>query len=153
MKLVLIYIMTTIRSLTFGQDGSDIKYVSPDSINSSYLGRTVQFDFYNRSFGGRNLDTVVIVIGRKPVVFVEDRNDDGYENRFSQQRLVSVKECDDNVLSISKLVLQSVTQNSFEVIMQVDYYESNMGNNLTKSMSIVHWFNKEDIVEVLIKQE
>jgi hypothetical protein len=35
------------------QDGSDIRYIDIENVDTSYIGKTVHLDFYNRSFASR----------------------------------------------------------------------------------------------------
>ncbi len=50
----------------------------------------VQFDFYNRSFGGIKIDTILIAVTDKSIKFVEHREDNGFSNWFSRQYLESI---------------------------------------------------------------
>jgi len=148
----LLVILLLISRISYAQDGSDIRYLKTEDIDSTFTGRIVQFDFYNRSFGQINVDTVIIVIGRKPTAFVERRNDNGYENWFDEQKLESVREVNGQLLVIPEFELRRIDSNQFLVNMRIEYYNSeNM--SLEKTLYFEHWFDREDIEEVLIDEK
>jgi hypothetical protein len=151
MKTTIIFLLITIWGTSYGQDGSDIRYIKTIDIDSSFIGQYMQFDFFNRSFGGQRVDTIVINIGRKPVTFIEKRKDNGYDNWFSQQSLISVKNKNEQIVSISKFKLDNITSTSFQVTMYVEYYDNKNNILMDKSIQIDYWFDKKDIIEVLVK--
>src|SRR5437870_1108902 len=88
LKATVSLLLFCIRS--FGQDGSDIRYISTFAVDSAFVGQFIHFDFYNRSFASHKTDTVTITIDEKPVKFREVRKDDGFNNWFFQQYLQSI---------------------------------------------------------------
>ncbi|MFV0531716.1 MAG: hypothetical protein ACK5MD_09825 [Flavobacteriales bacterium] len=95
----------------FAQDGSDIIYVKNKTLDSTYLGKFVQIDFYNESFGGLKLDTVNLKISDHQK-FKEVRNDNGFNNWFSQQYLESIEEKDSTKFRIQKFKLLAINKDS-----------------------------------------
>jgi hypothetical protein len=79
---------------SFGQDGSDIRYLKTHGVDSSILGLDIHFNFYNRSYHGLTIDRVTISIDQNPLRFIEVRKDDGYNSWFSHQALQSVDRID-----------------------------------------------------------
>src|SRR5262249_38175611 len=86
----LVLILSLFFSPIFGQNGSDIQYISPKELDSTFLNRRVQFDFYNHYFSGAKPDTVFIELNNQKMGFIERRRDNGYNNWFYQQYLESV---------------------------------------------------------------
>src|SRR4029453_8224914 len=72
------------------QDGSDILYLKPNQLDTSFVGDYVHLDFFNRSFHGKPLDTVRLFFNNAPIRFVEHRVDDGFNNWFNEQSLQSI---------------------------------------------------------------
>ena len=137
---------------SYGQDGSDIRYIQINGVDNSLIGQYVHFDFFNRSFRMRSIDTVTITIDNKRLKFKEVRKDNGYDNWFSQQSLQSVDN-PDGIINIQKLRLDSITANAFKVTMYVEYYDHNNHLLIDKGTQIVYWFDKKDIIEVLVKSK
>jgi hypothetical protein len=151
----LLHITTIILFLcihSYGQDGSDIRYLQINGVDSSLIGQYVHFDFFNRSFRMRSIDTVTITIDNKRLKFKEVRKDNGYNNWFSQQSLQSVDN-PEGTINIQKLRLDNITANAFQVTMYVEYYENNNHLLIDKATQIVYWFDKKDITEVLVKSK
>lgn len=152
MKIIAtLLVLLTIRTGSYGQDGSDIRYVKVKAVDSTLIGEDVHFDFFNRSFGGQTIDTVTVTIDNNPIRFVEVRKDNGYNNWFSQQSLQAIDKIDGLTMRISKFKLDSIASTSFQVTMYIDFYDA--GNKLLadKSRQITYWFDKNDITEVLVK--
>lgn len=137
---------------SYGQDGSDIRYLQINGVDSCLIGQYVHFDFFNRSFSMRSIDTVTITIDDKRLRFKEVRKDDGYNNWFSQQSLQSV-DYPEGTINIQKLRLDSITTNAFQVTMYVAYYDHYNHLLVDKGTQIVYWFDKKDIIEVLVKSK
>jgi hypothetical protein len=137
----------------FGQDGSDTRYFKTLSVDSSLIGQYVHFDFYNRSFAARKIDTVIITIDDRPLRFIEVRKDNGYNNWFSQQYLQALEKVNGQTIRISQFKLDNVTPTLFLVTMYVDFYDA--GNKVSgdNSRQIKYQFNKKDIAEVLVKSK
>lgn len=138
---------------SYGQDGSDIRYFKVESIDSTLIGAYIHFDFFNRSFGGRTIDSININIDGRPVRFVEIRKDNGYNNWFSQQGLQSIDKIDDLTMRISKFKLDSITSTIFHVTMYLDFYNIDNKILVDKSRQIKYWFDKKDIIEILVKSK
>jgi hypothetical protein len=152
MQIYRIILFTLINwSFCFGQDGSDINYFKVNAVDSSLVGRDVHFDFYNRSFGGRIVDTIRINIDQKVVKFVEVRKDNGHNNWFSEQSLQSVAKSNEKTMVISKFRLDSITANSFTVTMFIQNADFFNKRPLDLVRQIQYRFEKEDVVEVLVK--
>ena len=160
--VITIYSMKTLRITifllficiqSFGQDGSDIRYFKTFAVDNSLVGQYVHFDFYNRSFAHRKIDTVTITIDGKPISFKEVRTDDGFNNWFYRQYLQSIDKINDQEIRISQSRLDNVTHDSFLVTMFVKLYDVN--NNLLTATprEIKYQFSKKDIVEVLVKSK
>jgi hypothetical protein len=149
--LKIIFFLLTLWSGSYAQDGSDIRYFKVYRVDTSLVGRFIHFDFFKRSFRGQKTDTVTINIDNRPTKFIERRKDDGFNNWFSQQYLQSIDKTDEQAIRISKFRLDSITTNSFQVTMYVDFYDSN--NRLVdgKSRQVKYYFDKKDIAEVLVE--
>jgi hypothetical protein len=148
-----ILLLITICTFSFAQDGSDIKYFKVQGIDISLIGKDVHFDFYRLSFGGKDIDTVSINIGNKPIKFIEIRTDNGYNNWFSRQYLQSIEKINGETVRISKLRIDSISQTSFIVTMFIDFYDSQNKLLLNKSNQQKYSFEKHLITEVLVKSK
>lgn len=148
-----ILFLLTIWTSSYGQDGSDIRYFKVKRVDSTLIGKDVHFDFFNRSFHGRDMDTIIINIDNKPIKFVEVRKDNGYNNWFSEQSLKSIETIDGLTFVITKLKLNRITSSSFQVTMYVDNYDSDKRLLPEKSRQIEYWFDKKDITEILVKSK
>jgi hypothetical protein len=138
---------------SYGQDGSDIRYFQIIGVDTSLIGQYVHFDFFNRSFGGQFTDTVTISIDNRPTKFTEVRKDNGYNNWFSQQSLQSIGKHEGQTIKIPKFKLDNITATSFQVTMYVEYCDTNNNLLIDKSRQIEYWFDKKDIIEVLVKSK
>jgi len=138
---------------SYGQDGSDIRYFKIIGVDSFLIGQDIHFDFFNRSFRGQAIDTITITIDNRPARFIEVRKDNGYNNWFSQQSLQSIDKFDGQTIKISKFKLDSITTTSFQVTMYVEYYDHNNNMIVDKARQIEYWFDKKDIIEVLVKSK
>ena|SRR5688572_11096116 len=151
LKITLLLLSTW--TYVYGQDGSDIRYFKVQEVDRNLIGQDVHFDFFNRSFGGRTIDTIFINLDTGPIRFIEVRKDNGYNNWFTQQGLISIDKLDGQTLKISKFRLDSITTTSFQVTIYVDYYDSHNRLLNNKSEQIKYWFNKKDITDVLVKSK
>ena len=147
--LLLLFVWTS----SYGQDGSDIRYFEINGVDSTLIGNELHFDFFNRSFGGRTIDTVQINIDNRKIKFVELRKDDGYNNWFSQQGLQSIDKIDGLTMRVSKFKLDSITSTAFQVMMYVNFYDSDNKILKDKSRQIQYWFDKKNMTEVLVKSK
>ena len=136
----------------FGQDGSDILYWKTSAVDSTLVGRYVHFDFYRRSFRGRQVDTVVINIDKRSIQFVEIRKDTGYNNWFNEQYLQSVDTIDGCTIRVSRCRLENVSQ-EFVAILYLDYYDKVNSKVAGKSRQLQYSFDKRIVNEVLIESK
>lgn len=148
-----IFLIVIIGTSSYGQDGSDIRYFKVNGVDTTLIGHDVHLDFFNHSFDGRTVDTIQINIDDRPIKFVELRTDDGFNNWFLQQSLISIDKFDRLTIKISKFKLDSITSSAFQVTMYVDFYDSNQKILADKSRQIEYWFDKKDITEVLVKSK
>jgi hypothetical protein len=154
MKTVaIITLLLTIWTSSYGQDGSDIRYFKVEGVDSTLIGADIHFDFLNRSFGGRAIDTININIDNRLVKFVEIRKDNGYNNWFSLQGLQSIDKIDGLTMRISKFKLDSIASTTFHVTMYIDFWDSDNKMHVDKSRQLEYWFEKKDITEVLVKSK
>ncbi len=56
-------------------------------------------------------------------------------------------------MRVSKFKLDSITSTAFQVMMYVDFYDSDNKILKDKSRQIQYWFDKKDITEVLVKSK
>jgi hypothetical protein len=154
MKTVaIITLLLTIWTSSYGQDGSDIRYFKVEGVDSTLIGVDIHFDFLNRSFGGRAIDTININIDNRLVKFVEIRKDNGYNNWFSLQGLQSIDKIDGLTMRISKFKLDSIASTTFHVTMYIDFWDNDNKMLVDKSRQLEYWFEKKDITEVLVKSK
>lgn len=94
MKKVFLLTLTTtfICSYLMAQDGSNMRYLEPDELDSSFVGKYCHIDFGENSFGGRVIDTIEINVYGQSMKFYEHRADNGYDNWFRGQYLIRVEE-------------------------------------------------------------
>jgi len=97
-------------------------------------------------------DTVNIVIDKKPIRFEEHRSDDGYNNWFSKQYLLSLDKIDNNIIKIVKCKIAGVTADSILVINYLEYYNADQ-SKVKRSRQLPYWFRRKDIIEVLVKSD
>jgi hypothetical protein len=152
MKILLAIVLITITLNLFGQDGSDIMYWKANAVNNTLIGRHVHFDFYRRSFSGREVDTMVIYIDKRPIQFVEVRKDTGYNNWFNEQHLISVSPVENQRIRISKCKLENVTKDSIAAVLYLDYRDLS-DSKLTTSRQLQYVFDKKIINEVLVESK
>ncbi len=138
---------------SYGQDGSDIRYFKIIGVDSSLIGEDIHLDFFNRSFRGQTIDTITIIIDNRPTRFIEVRKDDGYNNWFSQQNLQSIDKFEGQTIKIPKFKLDSISMTSFQVRIYVEYYDDNNNLLVEKAQQVEYWFDKKDIIEVLVKSK
>jgi len=141
-------------TVLFGQDGSDMRYLKPSDLNDSYIGRFVHLDFGTRSFsyahGPKLGDKVTVEIDDKKIIFVEHREDDGYNNWFQDQYLESATPIANLKLRLTKNKLLDIKGDSIKVLSYFDFVSSTGkivdGKSFTKELT----FPKNQIAEVLV---
>ena len=152
-------ILLLLSTVTFGQDGSDIKYVPIAKLDKSFVGKFAQLDFGKKSFRsyfskyeGDSLasDTTIINVDNTPIRFMEHRVDDGFNNWFSQQYLVSLDAFKGQIIRITQCTIDSVTKDSILVTNYLKFYDLRNQPLPDKSQQLEYWFGKKDIAEVLI---
>lgn len=134
------------------QDGSDIKYIRIDDVDTSYIGKDIHIDFYNRSFATKKRDSVFILVNDSLILFVEHREDDGFNNWFSRQYLEELKSTGDEKLRLIKSVIKEITRDS---ILITNHFAVFKGRNILPGRSFVqdNWFNKSIITTILVHSE
>jgi len=154
-RLCLFFLLLLSASLfAYAQDGSDMRYVKPYDLNDSYVGKFAHLDFGKRSFslahGTKLGETVTIEIDNNKLVFIEHREDDGYNNWFDDQYLESVDPINGLKLRLIKNKLLDVRGETIKVESYFDFYNSLgtqlQGRSFTKELS----FAKSEIAEVLV---
>lgn len=96
---------------------------------------------------------MTIVIDNRPTKFIEVRKDNEYNNWFFQQGLQSIEKVLGQTIKIPKFKLDGITATSFQVTMYVEYYDTNNNLLINRTRQIEYWFNKKDIIEVLVKSK
>ena len=135
------------------QDGSDIWYVDENEIDSSLIGRFIQVDFYNKSFGSNKFksvepDTVQINFIDK-AEFVELRNDDYFNNWFFEQYLESTN-VEGKKLRIQKMKLLSFSKDSLLVKLFGHYYTTEKEEEFSTYRTDTISISRENIYQVLV---
>jgi len=135
------------------QDGSDIKYFTPEALDSSFIGKEVHLDFYRRSYRNINIDTITIIVDNHPIRYIEHRKDNGYNNWFAQQYLEALDTINGIHTTINSWVIQKITKDSILV-------KPNFGLRFPKEYFIderlfkeSYWFPKDIIKEILLKSK
>jgi len=121
-----------------------MNYLKPEKLNGSHVGRRLHLDFYRESSGwgyrfgkDRNVDKVFLEINGKQLDFIEHREDDGFNNWFSEQYL----ESSDKKVRIREFKLLQVKK---ETIVVVGYLN-------IEPFKQEFTFKKTDIAQVLLK--
>lgn len=150
-KLSLVVLLSVIISLNLtAQDGSDIHYVKNSKISSNLIGEFIHIDFYRKSFFGLDIDTINILIDKKDISFTEVRNDDGYNNWFSQQYLESIETFNGKKLRVEKMKVINVNSKTIDVKLLMHYFDKE-GNSKPEPFKIQFTsFPREIISEILI---
>ncbi|RXR18871.1 hypothetical protein [Flavobacterium stagni] len=153
--IILIIIFFSIKAIA--QDGSDINYIKVSKLDNSYIGKIVHLDFYNRSFGGLNInnrdlnDKVFLELENQKIEFKEHRSDDGHNNWFSEQYLESIEFIDGYKIRITMCRIEEVLIDSIKVKLFVKYIDS-YGKAKTDELSVIEYsFPKKIIAEILVK--
>ena len=147
--IILLLTLTT----CFGQDGTDMRYIPIKKLDKSFIGQFAHLDFYRKSYMGLKLDSIVINIDDRPTKFVEHRKDDGFNNWFSQQYLLSLDTLSGYTIKIAKCKIDRITNDSIQVTNYLEYYDNHNNLLADKSRRLTYWFKKEIINEVLIKSK
>lgn len=137
------FLLTLIPNLVYSQDGSDIRYLKSADLNRELIGKFVHFDFYNRSFLSKKIDTIELKINQKLITFIEVRKDNGHNNWFSQQSLIS----EDKTLQISKFQIRFFDSKKIYVTAFLDHFSN---NKIFKSELINLFIKRNKIAEILV---
>jgi len=143
----------TFCALCKGQDGSDIRYYPTSVLDSSFIGREIHLDFFHRSFLSFNNDTLVLKIDNTSIRFLERRNDNGFNNWFSQQFLESIDSLNSIAIKITSWIILDITKDSINVKPNYSLIfpkETFISDKLFKEN---FWFPKAMIIEVLVKSK
>ena len=150
MRTQLLFFLLTSWTTLLGQDGSDILYGTVDKLDKSYIGDFVHLDFYNKSFRGKPVDTIAIKIENSSIRFVEQRKDNGFNNWFNQQCLVSLDKFEGKDIKIVKSRLDKITRDSVFV---TNYLEFFTDDRLEKKEEFKNRFPRTIIAAVLISAD
>ena len=136
------------------QDGSDMRYINIKDVDTSYIGKTVHLDFDNRSFASKKRDTITIIVYNKPVLFIEHREDDGFNNWFGRQYMESLETL--GLLGTEKFriemsIIKGVTKDSILVTNYFNSYKSNGQPAHDAVFTQDYSFAKKNISEILLK--
>lgn len=156
MKTVITIFLLAIWISSNGQDGSDIRYFKMESIDNSLNGQYAHIDFYRWSFRSRIskiIDTVTIIVDNKRIRFIENRNDDGFNNWFNQQYLQSEKSVDGQIIRITKCKITNITSDSIFVKSYIEYLEPKGKLIPEKSRQVDFKFTKKIIAGLLIESD
>jgi hypothetical protein len=127
-------------------------YYKTSALDSSFIGKEVHLDFYNRSFGGHLIDTIVVEMNNKPIRFIERRKDNGYNNWFAQQFLESLDSLPNiKNTKIKSWVIVDITKESIQVKPNFSFtFRQGIALD-TKYFETTFWFKKAIIKEILLK--
>ncbi len=151
--LLLSVLLSLFSATTNAQDGSNIIYLKPGQLDRSYIGDTVHIDFYRRSFGGQQIDTVNLVIENTYVKFIEHRVDDGFNNWFGQQYLESMEKINGYTIRVNKCRLERFETNSTIFTIYFDFYTGRSRNTPVKTEIVTAGFDNKMIAEILVSAE
>jgi hypothetical protein len=138
-----IFLLILLPNIIYSQDGSNIRYVKSEDLNQNLIGKFVHFDFYNRSFLAKKIDTIELKINQKLIKFIEVRKDNGHNNWFSGQSLIS----EDKTLKISKFQIRIFDAKKIYVTAFLDHLKN---NKIFKSELINLFIPRNKIVEILV---
>ena len=136
--------------LLFGQDGADIIYVKTTDLNETHIDKKVHFDFYNRSFGGLKIDTILIVATDKSIRFVEHRQDNGFNNWFSEQYLQSLDSIGNFRLRLIYSKIFEITRDEIGVNNYFNFYDSRNHPLFDAPFTSKNSYRRKSIAEVLV---
>ena len=140
------------------QDGSDIHYIDENKIDSNLVGKFIQIDFYENSFGSNKFknieaDTIRIELNNEALEFVEIRNDNSYNNWFSEQYLETIKSIDKKKFRIEKMKVLAISADSINVkTFGHFFYENGEKENTEFSIDFVS-FDRKNIFQILLNSK
>nr|WP_315151233.1 hypothetical protein [uncultured Flavobacterium sp.] len=121
------------------------------------FGELVHLDFYNRSFGGLNIenkdltDKIIIELENKKIEFKEHRIDNGHNNWFAEQYLESTEFIDGSKIRISMCEIKGITSDLVNVILILEYRDYSGQLKPDKTNRIEYTFPKKILTEILVK--
>ncbi|GAB5526207.1 MAG: hypothetical protein Roseis2KO_40790 [Roseivirga sp.] len=153
MKKLQVAVLIFISIWANAQDGSDIIYVEAKNIDSSLIGKMIHIDFFNESFGSNKFprtiaDTITIDFIEEQN-FKEIRNDDHYNNWFSQQWLEAINEKNGLRLRIQKMKLLNISNDSITVKLFGHYFKDEQ-EVFSEYLTQTTRFNRRDINHILV---
>ncbi len=144
MKKIKLITFLIITNFINAQDGSDISYVDVNKIDSSLIGKYIQVDFYNKF----KTDTINLKF-KEFVKFKEIRNNDGFNNWFSQQYLESINTKNGLKMRIQKMKLLDVSKESIKVKLFGHHY-INEQEVFSRYKTEIKTINRKDIIQILV---
>jgi hypothetical protein len=139
--------------LTLAQDGSNIRYVKTSDLNDTHIDKKVHIDFYNRSFRGLEVDTILIAITDKSIKFVEHREDNGFNNWFSEQYLQSLDSIGNFKLRLIYSNIFQITRDEVGVVNYFNLYDSKNQPLFDTPFTFKNSYRRKSIAEVLVLSE
>lgn len=149
--LVLFFLTSSL--YTFSQDGSNIRYIKTSDLNQTHVGPKVQFDFYNRSFSGIKIDTILIAVTDKSIKFIEHREDDGFNNWFSRQYLESLDSIGNFKLRLIYSKISALKRDEITVTNYFNLYDKNNQPLFDTPFTKQNSYRRKSIVEVLVDSD
>lgn len=148
MKLLLI-LLILINIPVFAQDGSDIRYVNSENIDSGIVGKVCHIDVYSKSFRGLPIDTMEINVRGKKVKFIEHRVDNGFNNWFRDQYLIALPIYKNSSMRLISSKIDSLDSKNIYVTSIIGYYRYD--NPLDTITVINHDYLRENVAAILLK--
>ena len=149
-KFLPLFILLSISLVSYSQGGSNIQYVKPTDLNATHLDKPVQFDFYNRSFRGLYLDTVLVAVKDKSIKFLEHRTDNGHYNWFSQQYVQSIDSIGGYRLRLTHSTINGLTRDEILVTNYFNLFNSENHPLFETPFTDTNSYRRKSIAEVLI---
>jgi hypothetical protein len=149
--LLSIFIILLCSTSLSAQDGSNIRYAKVNQLDASLIGEYIHIDFHKRSFGGIQLDTIVLEINNQQIKFVEHRQDNGYTNWFNEQYLQQVGDVNKGTMRIVRSRLNKINSDSIEVTYDIEYYDQKGNVIAGKFEQVSSTISKSSVVEILVK--
>ncbi len=149
MKIVSFLIGICFVSVVTGQDGSNIRYYNPDQLHDGLIGKFCHIDFGKESFGGRSIDTTEIDVKGQLMKFYEHRKDNGYNNWFNEQYLISVPKEKYSSVRLRSSKINKITKEKIYVTSILSYYHND--SPIDTITVFKHSYNRNNIAKVLVK--
>ncbi|ANQ51731.1 hypothetical protein MY04_4393 [Flammeovirga sp. MY04] len=148
-KYILTILLFSSTTYLFAQDGSNIKYVEPDQLDNSFIGKYCHVDFGKESFGGRSIDTLEIKVNAHKMKFYEHRKDNGLNNWFDEQYLIRIDDNNQTSTRLQNTQIDSLNTDKIYVTSVLSYY---VNESVIDTVTIFqHSYDRSNISKVLIK--